>query len=81
MYEVQITLNVQTSTADKYGLWLGNGLELFVDAQCNRLVLNRHFPQHMLSGYRSCAITPYALLKLCVFIDRTSIEVFVNDGE
>jgi beta-fructofuranosidase len=80
-YELEVTFNCQTSTAEKYGLWLGSGAELFVDAQSNRLVLNRHYPQYMLSGYRSCNLPESVLLQLHVYIDRSSMEVFVNDGE
>ncbi|KAG5504411.1 hypothetical protein JKF63_04863 [Porcisia hertigi] len=80
-YELEIAFNAQTSTAEKYGLWLGSGAELYVDAQSKRLVLNRHYPHHMLSGYRSCEMPTSVLLQLHVFIDRSSIEVFVNDGE
>ncbi|AYU78988.1 sucrose hydrolase-like protein [Leishmania donovani] len=80
-YELDIAFNMETSTAEKYGLWLGSGAELYVDAQSKRLVLNRHYPQHMLSGYRSCEMPTGLLLQLHVFIDRSSIEVFVNNGE
>eukprot|EP00796_Vickermania_ingenoplastis_P009833 gene9833-6906_t len=52
-HEVLVTFNTDCSTAEKYGLWLGKGLEIFVDTQCNRLVVYRHYPEHMLSGYRS----------------------------
>ncbi|CAJ1039334.1 putative Glycosyl hydrolase family 32 N-terminal domain/Glycosyl hydrolase family 32 C terminal, partial [Leishmania shawi] len=80
-YELDIAFNTETSTAEKYGLWLGSGAELYVDAQSKRLVLNRHYPQYMLSGYRSCEMPAGVLLQLHVFIDRSSIEVFVNNGE
>ena len=80
-YELEVTFNCQTSTAEKYGLWLGTGTELYVDAQSNRFVLNRHYPQYMLSGYRSCEMPGSVLLRLHVYVDRSSIEVFVNDGE
>ncbi|KAG5478487.1 hypothetical protein LSCM4_04720 [Leishmania orientalis] len=80
-YELDISFNTETSTAEKYGLWLGSGAELYVDAQSKRLVLNRHYPHHMLSGYRSCEMPTSVLLRLHVFIDRSSMEVFVNNGE
>ncbi|KAG5501261.1 hypothetical protein JIQ42_06262 [Leishmania sp. Namibia] len=80
-YELDISFNAETSTAEKYGLWLGSGAELYVDAQSKRLVLNRHYPHHMLSGYRSCEMPTSVLLRLHVFIDRSSMEVFVNNGE
>ncbi|KAG5478697.1 hypothetical protein LSCM1_06101 [Leishmania martiniquensis] len=80
-YELDISFNTETSTAEKYGLWLGSGAELYVDAQSKRLVLNRHYPHHMLSGYRSCEMPTSVILRLHVFIDRSSMEVFVNSGE
>jgi beta-fructofuranosidase len=80
-YELDLAFNVETSTAEKYGLWLGSGAELFVDAQSKRLVLNRHYPQYMLSGYRTCEMPTTVLLRLHIYIDRSSMEVFVNDGE
>lgn len=79
-HEVELVLSCETSTGEKYGLWLGEGTELYVDTQSNRLLLNRHYPQYMLSGYRSCSIPEGPLLRLRVFIDRSSIEVFVNNG-
>lgn len=80
-YEVKILLDVEKSTAEKYGLWLGRGLEIFVDAQCKRLVVNRHYPDYVISGYRSYALPAQASLLLHMFFDRSSVEVFVNDGE
>ena len=80
-YELDLAFNIETSTAEKYGLWLGTGTELYVDTQSNRFVLNRHYPQYMLSGYRSCELPESVLLCLHVYVDRSSIEVFVNDGE
>ena len=38
-YELDLAFNIETSTAEKYGLWLGTGTELYVDTQSNRFVL------------------------------------------
>lgn len=79
--EVKITWNVENSTAEKYGLWLGRGFEISVDDQTRRLVVNRHYPDYCISGYRSYPLPSRALLSLHMFLDRSSAEVFVNDGE
>lgn len=78
--ELDLTWSLD-SQAEKFGLWLGEGLELFVDNQSNRLVLNRHYPQHNISGARSIPLPEGCELNLRIFIDRSSIEVFVNKGE
>ncbi|HAZ77894.1 MAG TPA: glycosyl hydrolase family 32, partial [Enterobacteriaceae bacterium] len=63
------------------GLSLGDGLRIYVDAQMQRLVLERRYPQHGLCGTRSVPLTLDHDLHLRVFIDSSSVEVFVNDGE
>ncbi|MFV0263739.1 MAG: glycoside hydrolase family 32 protein [Kluyvera sp.] len=79
--ELELTWETQGATAESYGLTLGEGLRLYVDAQAQRLVLERRYPHCGLDGARSVAISTDAPLTLRVFIDRSSIEVFVNDGE
>jgi beta-fructofuranosidase len=46
-----------------------------------RLVLERHYPQYGLCGVRSVPFDDIADLKLRLFFDSSSVEVFVNDGE
>lgn len=79
--ELEITWNIQDSQAERYGMCLGNGLELYVDNQAERLVLWRHYPEYGLDGYRSIPLPKTELLKLRIFIDYSSIEVFVNEGD
>ena len=43
--------------------------------------LNRDKSGKSLSGEREVTIAPAAELKLQIFIDRSSLEIFVNDGE
>lgn len=84
--EVQLTWNTAASQAEKYGLRLGDShgtggqVSVYVDNQANRLILARYYPQHGLTGYRSVALAESGLLSLRVFIDSSSIEVFINDG-
>lgn len=79
--EVVLRWECANSTAEQYGLSLGDGLRIYVDAQLQRLVLARHYPQHGLSGTRSIPLAAGAPLSLRLFIDSSSVEVFVNDGE
>ena len=69
------------SSAEQYGLSFGEGLRVYVDAQMQRLVLERHYPQYGLCGTRSVPLNEGADLKLRIFFDSSSVEVFVNDGE
>lgn len=79
--EVVLSWKGAESTAEQYGLSLGDGLRIYVDAQMQRLVLERHYPQHGLCGTRSVPLTLDHDLHLRIFIDSSSVEVFVNDGE
>ncbi|KAK7198618.1 sucrose hydrolase-like protein [Novymonas esmeraldas] len=80
-YEVRVLFDLEKSTAEKYGLWLGRGLEIFVDEQSKRLVVNRHYPNHDISGYRSCPLPQQTSLLIHAYFDKSSVEVFVNEGE
>ncbi|GET93817.1 sucrose hydrolase-like protein [Leishmania tarentolae] len=80
-YEVRIVFDVEKSTGEKYGLWLGRGLEIYIDNQSKRLVVNRHYPNYGISGYRSYALPPQTLLLVHAYFDMSSVEVFVNEGE
>lgn len=79
--EIKVIFDVENSSAEKYGLWLGKGVEIFIDNQSRRVVLNRHYPEHKISGYRSYPLNNSVLFDLHIFFDKCSVEVFVNDGE
>ncbi|MCW8353986.1 glycoside hydrolase family 32 protein [Citrobacter portucalensis] len=79
--EVELSLDIARSSAEEYGIALGDGLRVYVDAQAQRLVLDRRYPQHSLSGYRSVPLPVGDRLDLRLFIDSSSVEVFVNHGE
>jgi beta-fructofuranosidase len=51
--EVILHWDCAGSTAEQYGLSFGEGLRVYVDAQMQRLVLERHYPQYGLCGTRS----------------------------
>ncbi|NGE23621.1 glycoside hydrolase family 32 protein, partial [Klebsiella pneumoniae] len=79
--EVNLRWDCARSSAEQYGLRFGDGLRIYVDAQQQRLVLERHYPQYGLCGTRSVPLTAGADLNLRIFFDSSSVEVFVNDGE
>jgi beta-fructofuranosidase len=51
--EVILHWDCAGSTAEQYGLSFGEGLRVYVDAQMQRLVLERNYPQYGLCGTRS----------------------------
>lgn len=79
--EVILHWDCANSSAERYGLSYGNGLRIYVDAQMQRLVVERDYPQYGLCGTRSVPISLDNILKLRIFFDSSSVEVFVNDGE
>ena len=79
--EVHLRWDCARSSAEQYGLRFGDGLRIYVDAQQQRLVVERHYPQYGLCGTRSVPLTAGADLNLRIFFDSSSVEVFVNDGE
>lgn len=60
---------------------LATGYVFYVDAQMQRLVLERDYPQYGLCGTRSVALNLINALSLRLFFDCSSVEVFVNEGE
>ena len=79
--EVILQWDCANSSAEQYGIRLGDGLRLYVDAQMQRLVLERDYPQYGLCGTRSVALNLSNALNLRLFFDSSSVEVFVNEGE
>ncbi len=79
--ELEICWDTARSQAEHYGVRLGEGLQLYVDNQAKRLVLWRRYLHEGIDGYRSIALPQCEQVKIRVFIDRSSVEVFVNDGE
>lgn len=79
--EIRLTWDLDGSNAEHYGFRLGSGLQVYVDNQAGRLVLWRNYPAEGIDGYRSIALPEGQSLDLRVFIDASSVEVFINDGE
>ncbi|EKT54246.1 glycoside hydrolase family 32 protein [Providencia sneebia] len=79
--EIELIWDLQQSPAEKFGFWLGDGAEFFIDGQNQQLTLSRHYPEYAISGYRSAPLPQTRHLKVRAFIDKSSLEVFINDGE
>lgn len=79
--ELELSWDCTNSHAQRYGLRLGHTLDLYVDSAEQRLVLSRHSADEGLNGERSVTIDTMKTLTLRIFIDHSSIEVFVNQGE
>lgn len=85
--EIQLELFLPKNDAERYGLIISRsldkkeGLLLYIDNQSKRLVLDRSYSGKAMRGVRSLDISTQDKLKLHIFIDRSSIEVFVNDGD
>ncbi|KOC90488.1 glycoside hydrolase family 32 protein [Winslowiella iniecta] len=79
--EIITRWDLSASSAESFGLKLGDGLKIAVDSQAQRLTLQRHYPQHGIQGYRSVPLPTHGTLELRIFIDSSSVEVFVNQGE
>jgi beta-fructofuranosidase len=85
--ELQLELDLAGSDAERFGLALRcdaaaqEQTRLYVDAQAGRLVLDRERAGCGVTGVRSIPLAPgQARLKLQLFLDRSSLEVFVDDG-
>ncbi|OZG57767.1 beta-(1-2)-fructofuranosidase [Bifidobacterium tissieri] len=83
--EIELEMDMSHSTAERAGLKLMLTEDnahtcVYYDDQTHRVVLDRHANARGDRGYRAAPFTSHTL-KLHVFVDRCSIEVFVNDGE
>ena len=79
--EIILQWDLSHSDAERFGITLGDGLCLFVDKQTQRLFLNRDYSAYGIQDSRSVVLPEGNLLELRVYIDRSSVEVFVNQGE
>lgn len=85
--EIQMTWDIQKSQAERFGIEIAISddrryvTRFYVDTQSRRLVLDRSQSGLGVGGYRSVALPDSDLLDLQIFIDHSSVEVFVNQGE
>lgn len=83
-FELEIAFDVSASSAERIGIMVGNLAQnsyayLGYDAQAGRIFLDRRLTVGD-GGYRSVAVPAEGKLTLRVFVDRSSIEIFINDG-
>lgn len=71
----------QSSSAEKFGFWIGTGAQFYIDNQNRQLTLMRHYPEYIISDSRSVPLPKTNLLKIQAFIDNSCLEIFINDGE
>lgn len=79
--EIELIWDLQNSPAEKFGFWIGNGAQFFIDGQTQTLMLTRYYPEYVISDYRCAPLPQTQYLKIRAFIDKSSIEVFINEGE
>ncbi|RKS87633.1 beta-fructofuranosidase [Orbus hercynius] len=85
--ELMVNIDLTRTTAERAGLKLAASADgqqaawLYIDNQANRLVLDRTLAGEGVAGYRSIPLPQGNTLKLHIFVDHSSVEVFINDGE
>lgn len=83
--EIEMDIDLLHSSAERAGLKVHDTADnthtcIYYDSQIHRVVLDRHAGAHGDRGYRAAPFTSQGL-RLRVFVDRGSVEVFINDGE
>lgn len=88
LLELELELDLTASNAERFGLALRCSDDeqqrtlLYFDAMARRLVLDRQHAGAGVSGVRSVPVAAgQTRIALRIFLDRSSIEVFVNDGD
>ncbi len=82
--ELNVEIDLTESNAERFGLQLAateDGKQatlLFIDLQSNRIVLDRSLSGLELKGYRSVPLPKTDKLSLHIYVDASSVEVFVN---
>ncbi len=82
--EINVDIDLTQSNAERFGLQLAatpDGKQatlLYVDLQSNRIVLDRSLSGLALKGYRSVRLPKTKKLNLHIYVDASSVEVFVN---
>lgn len=87
--EIELNINLKNTTAERAGLKVhatpdGSYTYVAYDAQAGTVVVDRQAAARGDRGYRAAKLTDAELaadeLKLHVYVDRGSVEVYVNDG-
>lgn len=82
---VELTVDLANTTAERVGLRIHgteNGCHLFVayDAQTGRVVADQRCTEFGKRGYRAAPVSGDTL-RLRIYADKGSVEVYANDGE
>lgn len=78
--DIVLTLD-RLSASEQYGLSLGEGARLYIDSQAARLILERNYPDYNVVSKRSIKLPDSEKIHLRLIFDKSSLEVFVNDGD
>lgn len=82
--EINVEIDLVNSNAERFGLQLAatpDGKQatlLYIDLQANRIILDRSLSGIDLKGYRSVPLPKTKKLTLHIFVDASSVEVFIN---
>lgn len=85
--ELILEVDITKNKAERYGLIVSRstdkkeGLLLYIDNQSKRLCLDRSASGKAVKGVRSMPLPEHQKLILHIFVDHSSIEVFVNNGD
>lgn len=79
--ELNIDWDLNQVTAISFGLKIGDGMTLCYQVAERRLSLSRDYPLKGLTGSRQIELGNATRMHWQIFIDRSSIEVFINEGE
>jgi len=81
----ELLVEVDTKKSKKFALELcTNGKEKTVfsyDEDTKVVTLDRDMTDAGGKGVRQAELTPFEILKLRIYLDKSSIEIFINDGE
>ncbi|MBR6012387.1 MAG: glycoside hydrolase family 32 protein [Selenomonadaceae bacterium] len=81
----ELLVEIDTKKSKKFAIELCTDGEektvLSYDEDTHVMALNRDNTRAGGKGVREADITPFDILKLRIFLDKSSIEIFVNDGE
>lgn len=77
--ELHLTIKPEENKSEQYGLALGNSIRLYVDRQTGTLTLFRM--DLNATSYRALKLDLTKEHQLQIFIDNSSIEVFVDGGK
>lgn len=83
--KISLTLDTESSTASKYGIEVFKGekfaTKIYYDSSLGAVVFDRGNCGSMMDGRRYAKVDPIdGKIKLEIFLDVNSVEVFINDG-